>query len=156
MVNYCNLTIIIIEKINFPLGFGGLVKSIILAAKGRTDVHLGNKDATTLDWILPALKNNNITDITLIGGEHIDFYEKKLSNVNILYNYEWETTGMLKSLFHAQNEMDSECLISYADIIYNHDTVKKIIEKGRNGKVSSLSLLIHAGKRDFPIELPDL
>lgn len=70
-------------------------------------------------------------DITIICGYCNQVLQDKFadSNINFIVNQEFETTNMVCSLMCARELMESneDVLISYGDIIYNEDVLKKIL-----------------------------
>lgn len=70
-------------------------------------------------------------DITIIAGYKNDALKEKFKDtqMNIIVNEQYETTNMVCSLMCARGLMESQkdILISYGDIIYNEDVLKKIL-----------------------------
>ncbi len=112
------------------------MKAIILAAgKGKrlrplTDdkpkcmVEFLNKPL--LEWQINVIKKCGITDITVVRG----YKAEKISFGGIKYynNEKFETTNMLETLFCAERELDSPVIVSYGDIIYQSDVLKKLLD----------------------------
>lgn len=71
------------------------------------------------------------SDITIIAGYKNDALKEKFKNtqMNIIVNEEYETTNMVCSLMCARElmKLQEDILISYGDIIYNEDVLKKIL-----------------------------
>ncbi|MBI4317875.1 MAG: NTP transferase domain-containing protein [Chloroflexi bacterium] len=80
-----------------------------------------------LDWILSALHASGIDEITFVGGYHIEEVGEKYPNLNYVYNPEWETSGVLESLYHGRQAIRDSLLVSYADIVYHPDVCKKLV-----------------------------
>jgi choline kinase len=82
-----------------------------------------------IDYIADALRKSGLDDIVVIDGYRKDVLEKHLSDRNIKFytNAEYETTNMVYTLFRALPELNDDIIISYADIIYSPDVVKKLI-----------------------------
>ena len=70
-------------------------------------------------------------DITIIAGYRNDVLQKKLRDraVHFVINEEFETTNMVYSLMCARNQMEAadDVLVSYGDIIYDENVLKKIL-----------------------------
>ncbi|MCX6122133.1 MAG: PEP-utilizing enzyme [Ignavibacteriales bacterium] len=81
-----------------------------------------------LDWILAAFNANNVNEITFVGGYQIDMIGKKYPGLNYVYNPEWDKSGVLESLYHGRRNIKGSLLISYADIVYYPNVVRKLIE----------------------------
>jgi choline kinase/DNA-binding XRE family transcriptional regulator len=115
---------------------GGKVKAIILAAgrglrlKHYTDdlpkclLKFGGK--TLLQRQIEALKANGITDISVVKG----YKKEKINYPGIKYyiNDRYEHNNILNSLMYAEPEIDSEVIISYADILYDKNVVSRLLE----------------------------
>ena len=71
-------------------------------------------------------------DITIIAGYRGDVLKKKFetSSQNFIINTEYETTNMVYSLMCARAFMETQkdILISYGDIIYNENVLRKILK----------------------------
>jgi choline kinase len=80
---------------------------------------------TILQEALEALRDNGIERIAVVRGYRGD----RINYPDIKYyeNPDYDKTNLLKSLFCAEAEMDDDILVSYSDIIYSSDTVKKLI-----------------------------
>jgi choline kinase len=82
-----------------------------------------------IDYITDTLKQSGLENIVVVDGYRKDVLEKHLSNRNIKFytNAEYENTNMVYTLFCALPELNDDIIISYADIIYSPDVVKKLI-----------------------------
>jgi len=112
------------------------MKAIIIAAgRGSRLGHLTeNKPKcllefygkTLLEHQLGALKLNGIYDISLIKGYLAD----KINFPNLRYylNDNYQNNNILNSLFYAENEMNDDVIISYSDILYSPEVIKKLKE----------------------------
>lgn len=79
-----------------------------------------------LDIQLEAIRTNGIKDISIVVG-----YKKEKIDYPGLKHYEnkrYEYNNILYSLFCAEKEMDSEFIAVYSDIIFGHDTIKRLLE----------------------------
>lgn len=87
-------------------------------------------------------------DITIIAGYRNDVLKEKFKNTEIQFiiNEEYETTNMVCSLMCARNLMESEddILISYGDIIYNEETLLKIL-----GSEEKMSVIVDDGWYEY-------
>ncbi len=70
-------------------------------------------------------------DITIVCGYCSDVLKNKLKDTNIhfIVNEQYDSTNMVCSLMYARNLMETEedIIISYGDIIYEEDVLKKIL-----------------------------
>ena len=106
-----------------------MIKGVFLAAKGIT--HFNKKEdtdfSTNLDWLIHAFNDNEINDLTIIGGQGIE--ELGSNKLNYIYNNQWKETGPLYSLLLAKDILNShDCLISYSDVVYRPSLVKKLLD----------------------------
>lgn len=78
-------------------------------------------------------------DITIIAGYQGDVLKKKFAHTNmkIIINEAYETTNMVCSLMCARElmELEDDILISYGDIIYNTEVLKKILNAENESSV---------------------
>lgn len=79
------------------------------------------------------------SDITMVAGYRSDVLQKKFAGteIDIIRNEDFETTNMVCSLMCARKLMESQddILISYGDIIYNENVLKKILDSGADSSV---------------------
>tara|TARA_B100000965_G_scaffold403410_1_gene431414 strand:- start:522 stop:1265 length:744 start_codon:yes stop_codon:yes gene_type:complete len=89
----------------------------------KTLVKIGN--TSILESQLKVFRSLNIKDINLITGyKREKFKEKK---VKYFFNKEYKNNNILESLFCAKSKMNKTCLISYSDIIFKRNIVKKLL-----------------------------
>lgn len=88
------------------------------------------KEKPIIDYIFDSLLNAKITDITIVDGYKKEVLENHFKNKNIKFytNKKYDSTNMVSTLFCAEDEMDDDIIISYADIIYDSSIVKKLKE----------------------------
>jgi len=89
-------------------------------------------DMSIMQRALQILRDCGISDITVVRG-----YMGRLINYpNIKYyeNTDYLNNNILKSLFYAEAEINSEFIFSYSDILYDRNVVQKLI--GSPGDVS--------------------
>jgi len=81
---------------------------------------------TILGHQLDALGANGIRSVALVRGYQAD----KLLQAGIRYydNVNYATNNILNSLMVAEEELDSDCLISYGDIVYSAAVVKAAVQ----------------------------
>lgn len=88
-----------------------------------------------LDYQVESLTNAGISNIGIVTGYQshlLDKYRKKT-----FYNDEWNETNMVYSLLKAKEWLDQfDCIISYSDIIYSADIIKKLITCNSNIAIS--------------------
>ena len=112
------------------------MKAIILAAGMGTRLgkYTENLPKCMLDFNgetlikrqIQTLNSAGITDIVVVGGYM--FEKMKLSGVKYLVNENYENTNMVETLFVAEEEMNEDILVCYADILYEPRILKKILE----------------------------
>jgi choline kinase len=83
-----------------------------------------------IDYIVEAIKTNRLSDIIVIDGYKKDILEEHLKDQHIKFytNEKYNSTNMVSTLFCAEDEMDDDVIISYADIIYHPAIIKTLIE----------------------------
>lgn len=82
-----------------------------------------------IDYIIEVLNSCNISDIVVIDGYKKEVLENHLKGKNIKFytNEKFESTNMVATLFCAENEMNEDIIISYADIIYKKEVFEKLL-----------------------------
>tara|TARA_A100001234_G_C12628230_1_gene387064 strand:- start:1254 stop:1994 length:741 start_codon:yes stop_codon:yes gene_type:complete len=83
-----------------------------------------------IDCIIDTAKNYGIKDIAIISGYKGEVLERYLKEKNLIFyrNQKYSSTNMVSTLFCAKEFMDEDLIISYSDIVYKQDVLKKIIE----------------------------
>ena len=83
-----------------------------------------------IDYIIEAAQETNITNIAVVNGYKKEVLEKYLDNYDIKFytNENYSNTNMVATLFCAKEFMDDDLIISYADIIYKPEVLKKLID----------------------------
>lgn len=80
---------------------------------------------TLLEWQINVFQNSGITDITVVTG-----YRSNLINfpeITILKNEKYATTNMVETLFCAKEKLLDSTIISYGDIIFEKQVLKKLM-----------------------------
>ena len=113
------------------------MKSIILAAgKGTRLGYLTKRKPkclnllngkTILGYQINVMKSCKINNICIVGGYLHNLIKNK--NLKKYINVNYATTNMVSTLFTASKEFenDSDILISYGDIIYSREVLKKLL-----------------------------
>jgi choline kinase len=88
------------------------------------------RDKKIIDYILDSMQECNINDINIVNGYKSEVLTTYLNTKKIKYftNEKFESTNMVYTLFCAKDIMDSDIIISYADIIYSKDILQKLID----------------------------
>jgi len=147
----------------YPLGKKQQIdKAIILAAgcssrlfplnSDKPDCLLDVGGRPILRRQLDILENCGITHIALVRG----YQKEKLDYPYISYyeNNDYATSGILKSLFCAEKEINGEFVLSYGDIIYGIDILEKLLrDKADISLVIDTDWLSHYHQRfQHPVE----
>lgn len=112
------------------------MKAIILAAgKGTRLGHytkdmpkgmLQFDDKSLVEHQIGIYYECGIDDIIIITGYKAE--KIKIPNVRYFFNKDYETTNMVESLFCAEKEFNEDIIVSYADILFEADVLKRLIE----------------------------
>ncbi len=80
---------------------------------------------TILQHQVDTLRSSGITDITIVKG----YMPEKITLPGVKYylNQDYQNTNMVETLFSAEEEMNEDILICYADIIYEPKVLQKVI-----------------------------
>lgn len=83
-----------------------------------------------IDSIVDTAKYYGIKDIAIISGYKGEVLERYLKEKNIIFyrNQKYSSTNMVSTLFCAKEFMDDDLIITYSDIVYKQEVLKKIIE----------------------------
>lgn len=97
------------------------------------------KKKPIINYILETAKSCDIKDIAIVAGYKKEILKSYLKEENLTFysNNIYEKTNMVKTLFCAEEFMNDDIIISYADIIYE----KVILEKLINSK-EKLSIVV--------------
>ncbi len=111
------------------------MKAIILAAgRGSRINHITKykpkalikfKKKTLLQNQIEIFKSNKISKIYLVTG----YMKNKFENYKVkkIYNKKWKSSNMIYSLLLAEKILlKEECIVSYGDVYYENDAIKKI------------------------------
>jgi len=111
------------------------MKAVIIAAgKGKRLKHytetlpkcmLKVGDKTILEWQIAVLRSSGINDISVIRGYQAD--RINLSDCKYYFNERYEFNNILNSLMCAKNEIESDTIISYSDILYERKVVAQFL-----------------------------
>ncbi len=85
-------------------------------------------DKRYIDIIIDNFKKNNIQKINIITGYKKNLF-RKFPQKKIL-NQKWKSSNIFYSLSRASKILKiNTCIISYSDIIYDHEALKILIEE---------------------------
>ncbi|OHD90008.1 phosphocholine cytidylyltransferase family protein [Sulfuricurvum sp. RIFCSPLOWO2_12_FULL_43_24] len=117
------------------------MKAIILAAGQGTRLRpltddrpkcmVEYKGKSIITTILETMHNCGIEDIAIVGGYKIDVLKEYLKDQTIVFfeNKEYEKTNMVSTFFCAEEWMDDDLIISYADIMYTDSLLQKVLSE---------------------------
>jgi len=123
------------------------MKMIILAAGQGTRLHPYTNDRPKcmveyenkpiIDYILDTAENCDLKDIAVVNGYKKDILEKYLEKRELSFftNKDFDTTNMVYTLFCAEEFLDDDIIISYADIIYSEEILNKLMKNEDNFSV---------------------
>jgi L-glutamine-phosphate cytidylyltransferase len=82
-----------------------------------------------IDYILDAADHCNIKDIAVVNGYKKEVLERYLEDKGCTFftNENFDETNMVTSLFNAKEFMNDDLIISYADIVYKPEILKKLM-----------------------------
>jgi choline kinase len=88
------------------------------------------KERRILDEILNVSKQNNISNIALVGGFEITQIMSNYPDLKYFYNSEWKRTNSLFSLTKSFQTIEENTLVSYADTLHTESSLK-LIDKSK-------------------------
>lgn len=87
-----------------------------------------------LAWQLDAIKGGGIEDIHVVTGYKAGMFSS--IGLECINNHDWATTNMVSSLLCARTLFNEPLLVSYSDILYNHDIVRALTNSPHKAVVS--------------------
>ena len=114
-----------------------MIRAIILAAghgirlrpitDARPKCLVSLHGKTLLDRQAQVLKGAGVNDIHVVGGYRVE--QIRMASYNCSVNLQYATTNMVETLFSALPfiELDGDLVISYGDIVYQDDNLKKVL-----------------------------
>lgn len=88
------------------------------------------KGRPLIDHILDAMEQAGIKDTVIVDGAYKEVMREHLKGrpVRFCTNPRFAESNMVVSLFCAESEMNDDIIISYADIIYTPEIIKKLMQ----------------------------
>jgi len=86
-------------------------------------VEINNK--TILERQIDTLRNVGISNIYIVTGYKSEMIHYE--NINYYHNENYKKTNMIESLMCAINEFNQDLIVTYGDLIYTEDLLKKLI-----------------------------
>ncbi len=87
-----------------------------------------NHHGCVLDWIISAFAQLPDAEIRFVGGYRADVVMERYRDIHFHYNRDWEITGPARSLAIAPLTCGVATYVSYADVVYRGDTVRRLEE----------------------------
>ncbi len=81
-----------------------------------------------LDWTVEAFRQNNVDEITFIGGYRIETVRDAYPEFTFRHNSDWPNNNILGSLFYAEDLMDEPFMCCYSDILFTKKIVRDVID----------------------------
>jgi choline kinase len=81
-----------------------------------------------LDWLLAALTEAGIDEMVFVGGYRIDLVQRDYPQFTFRHNADWQETNILASLMCAEDCMEEGFVVTYADILYRADVVRRALD----------------------------
>lgn len=139
-----------VKGVLLAAGLGSRMKAMTQELPKCLAVVLNGK--SLLETQLETLRSCGITDLSVVRG----WKSEKITAPGVKYyeNPDYAATNMLHSLFCAEQELDGEVLVSYTDIWYEAEVVKRLL---RCEKDIAIGVDIdwkeyYLGRKDHPIE----
>ena len=91
--------------------------------KPKCLIELGRK--SLLDWQLEVASLSGISDVVVVGGYMAEQLTRK--GLRVIINPNYGSTNMAYSLFCAEAEFGDGFILSYGDIVYSPDILKRLM-----------------------------
>lgn len=85
-------------------------------------------DKKILDYILEALKNGGVEQISLVTGYKGDLIKGSYSDLSFYDDSHYLKSSILRGLFCAQAEMNTDIIASYSDIVYRESIINCLVK----------------------------
>ena len=149
-----------INQIQKKMGKSGTKSLIVAAGLGsRLKKHTENLPKCMLDFNgktllqrqVQAYNECGIKDITVIRG----YKKEKINykNLNYVTNDDYEKNNILNSIFYAEKIINGNIIISYSDILFDSNVVKRLVESDHD-----ISVVVdidwrgyYVGRKDHPL-----
>ena len=82
-------------------------------------------EKSLIDRQIEILESEGINNIVLIGGYKAEMLKNKGNKLKI--NKKFSETNMVWTLFSAEEELEGSVIVSYGDIVYSQEVLKKLI-----------------------------
>lgn len=79
-----------------------------------------------IEWQIERLKEIGLSDIIIVTGYKAETI--KFSGVTYYHNANYAATNMIETLMCAREALDTDVLISYADILYTKELARKTVD----------------------------
>ncbi len=84
-----------------------------------------------IKYLIEEVKNAGINKISVVTGFRSSYLKKELKdqkNIDYIFNKKYNSTEMLYSLILGLKKYNTDIIISYSDILFNKEIIKKIIK----------------------------
>lgn len=106
---------------------------VVILGAGR-NVHGGlptaisnvGRQGCVLDWLLSAFSALSEPDVHFVGGYMAEAVMDRVRNIHFDFNPEWQTTGPARSLGLAPISSEVSTYVSYADIVFRPEIVRRL------------------------------
>jgi phosphoenolpyruvate phosphomutase len=101
-------------------------KGLEAVTSDRPKVMLPIAGKPLLRWLVDGFKKENINDITVVGGYRVDAIDP--AGIRLVVNERYAQTDELASLACAVDELDSDTVISYGDLLFRSYVLRDLVE----------------------------
>jgi len=104
--------------------------------KNKCLIKINNKPLIKL--LIKEVKKAGINKVSIITGFRSSYLKKELKdqkNIDYIFNKKYNSTEMLHSLILGLKKYNSDVIISYSDILFNKQIIKKLV-KNHNKKIT--------------------
>ena len=86
-----------------------------------------NNNIRIIDHLINNFKNSKIDNVNIVVGYKKNNF-KKIKNVNLIFNKQWNKTSIVGSLIAADEILKKKIsIISYSDIVFNKKAIKLLL-----------------------------
>lgn len=133
------------------------MKIVVLGA-GKSSNEINESLLNLTNKHLQALSKNNKYEVYFVGGNDFYNYVSSYPDFNFYFNKEWESTGVLASLFMARELFNGEedILVTYSDILFSQATFDYIVNARKPIVIATKELTFGKGRQWHKAEKVDI
>ncbi len=95
-----------------------------------------------LEWTLDHAARLGIDRVVIVAGYRAEQF--MAYDADVIINKHYASTNMVETLFCAQSRFEQDCIVSYGDIVFNHEVLETLLSRSE-----PVSVVIDTQWRDY-------